>query len=82
MYLRGESQPDHEKDFMLISEVFVSFPGEKILFESECSKVKSEALHLGKTNAGFVTPARSASPRKPLKEASELGGSALLFGKG
>lgn len=49
MYLRGESQPEHEKRFMLISEIFnCLFLKRDAVFESERSKEASEALHLGK----------------------------------
>lgn len=72
MYLRGECQPEH---FVLISEIFnCLFLKRGAVFASECSKVASEALHLGKVRA------RVCNTNIPQK-APELWGSALLFGK-
>lgn len=42
------------------------------MFESDCSIVEGEVLHLDKTNTEFVTPAHSASPRKPLSFGAQL----------
>lgn len=42
MYLRGESQPEHEKHFLLISEIFnCLFLKRDAVFESAHSKVKA-----------------------------------------
>lgn len=42
------------------------------MFESDCSIVKGEVLHLNKTNTEFVTPTHSAFPRKPLSSGALL----------
>lgn len=79
MYLRGESQPEHEKHFLLFSEIFnCLFLKRDAAFESAHSKVERQALHLGKVRARVCKTNLFCIPQK----ATELWGSAFLFGKG
>lgn len=78
-YLRGESQPEHEKHVVWTSEIFSClFLKRDAVSESECTKVASEALHLGEVRARVCNTNSFCIPWK----AAELWGSALLFGKG